>query len=304
VSGHPPRLPPMLAPEPDAAWPAETGIAAAALVETPDGLRPAGSLRQGALLRAADGRLRMVRRATALLPAPAADIVTIAAGAIADGLPARPLGLCRGQPVVIDGAVWPACFLEDGAAVTAGPAALPCVRLETDADCAFLVEGLACASAKPPSRPVPDASLAALRAAIGARAGRAYGGLEGAVEQLGPDGAQGWARDDIAPRVPVLLALLRDGVAVAHGFAGFSRPDLAMADIGHCAFRIDAVSPVRAPHVLEVRRAEDGASLPGGMFLLLPSPGDPDIPASPEAVAGALATLTRARLRRPPPGPR
>ncbi len=301
---HLPRLPPMLAPEPDAVWPVETGIAAAALVETLEGLRPAGSLRPGAVLRAADGGLRVLRRLAILPPAPVAGIVTVAAGAIADGLPARPLGLCRGQPLVVEGAVWPAGFLEDGVAITTGPGALPCVRLEMDAPCAVLAEGLACASGKPPGRPVPDASLGRIRAGIGVRAGRTLGVLEGSVEQIGPDGAQGWVRDGAAPGVPVLLALLCDGVPVAHGFADRPRPDLAMSGIGPCAFRIAAVLPARGAHVLELRRAEDGFSLLGGMSLLRPAAGDPDAPAPPDTVAGALAALTRARLRRAPSAPR
>lgn len=304
VSDDLPRQPPMIAPEPDAARPTEIGIAAAALVETVDGPRPAGALRPGALLRTVDGGLRVLRRITVLPPAAASGIVTVAAGAVADGQPARSLGLCRGQPVVIGDGVWPAGFLEDGAAVTAGPAALPCVLLETDAPSVFLVEGLACASEKPPGQPVPDASLARLRAAIFIRAGGACGLLDGTVEALGEDGAKGWVRDRTKPDVPVLLALLCDGVPVAHGFADLPRPDLAMAGIGPCAFHIGAVLPVCGSHVLELRRAEDGASVSGGMFLLRPSPGDPDVPAPPGAVAAALVALTRARLRRAPSAPR
>jgi hypothetical protein len=290
----------MLAPDRHAAWPVPAGISAASLVETAEGPRPAGSLRPGALLRDVDGRLRMLRRLTRLPPAGVDDIVTIAPGAIADGIPARPLALRRGQPLLLAGAVWPAGFLCDGAGITSGPAGLPCVRLETDAPCAFLAEGLACVSDQPALRPVPDASLAALRAAIGSRAGRRYGELEGVVEGLGPDGAAGWVRDTAQHGVPVLVALLRDGVAIAHGFADIARPDLAMAGIGPCAFGIDALSPAHGTHLLELRRAEDAAPLPGGMALLAPTQGDPDIPAPPDDVADALARLTRARLRRAP----
>ncbi len=297
------RLAPMLAPERDAAWPAEPGIAAASLVETAEGPRPAGSLLPGALLRAADGGLRMLRRLTPLPSLEAAGVVTIAQGAIAPGVPARPLSLRRGQPLLLDGAVWPAGFLEDGVGVAACAGDVPCVRLETDAPCAFLAERVACASDKPPGRPIPDAALAQLRATIGARAGRRYGWLEGAVERLGPDGAEGWVRDGSMPGVPVLLALLRDGVAVAHGFASLARPDLAVAGIGDHAFRIDAAAPASGTHLLELRRAEDGAWL-GGMALLLPRPGDADAPAPPGVVAEALAALSRERLRRAPSAPR
>lgn len=299
-----PRLAPMLAPHRQAAWPAEAGIAAAALVETAQGPRPAGALRPGTLLRAASGELRLLRRLVPLAPAQAGDVVTIAASAIAEGVPARPLGVRRGQPLLLDGAVWPAGFLEDGVAVIAGPAGLSCVGLETDAPCAVLVEGLACPSHKPPGRPVPDASLATLRAAIGVRAGRHYGRLEGVAEHLRPDGAEGWVRDGAMHGVPVLVALLRDGVPVGHGFANLARPDLAMAGFGACAFRIEAASPLAGAQLLELRRAEDGTALPAGASLLLPMPGDPDVPATPEAVAGALADLTRARLRRGPSTPR
>jgi hypothetical protein len=293
----------MLAPDRAAAWPAPAGISAAALVETAEGPCPAGELRPGALLRGADGLLRMLRRVTRLPPASADDIVTIAPGAIADGVPARPLALLRGQPLLLAGAVWPAGFLSDGAGVTSGPAGLPCVRLETDAHCAFLAEGLACVSDQPALRPVPDSPLVALRAAIGARAGRRYGPLEGVVEGLGTNGAVGWVRDAAQHGVPVLVALLRDGVAIAHGFADIARPDLAMAGIGACAFRIEALSPAHGTHLLELRRAEDAAPLPGGMALLAPTHGDPDIPAPPDDVADALAELTRARLRRAPATP-
>jgi hypothetical protein len=293
----------MLAPDRHAAWPASGGIAAAALIETAEGPCQAGLLRPGALLRDADGGLRMLRRFTRLPPAGAGDIVTIAPGVVADGVPARRLTLRRGQPLLLAGAVWPAGFLWDGAGVTAGPAGLPCVRLETDVPCAGLAEGLACASDHPAGRPMPDASLAALRAAIGAGAGRRYGQLEGVVEALGPEGAFGWVRDVAQPGVPILIALLRDGVAIAHCFADIARPDLAMAGIGACAFRIEARSPTHGTHLLELCRAEDNAPLPGGMALLAPMRGDPDIPAPPETVAGALAALIRARLRRAPSTP-
>lgn len=293
----------MLAPERDAAWPAPSGIAAAALVETAAGLRPAGALLPGALLRAADGTWRMLRRVTPLPPG-SADLVAVAPGVIAGGVPARRLGLCRGQALLIEGAVWPAGFLEDGAGVAASPVALPCVRLETDAPCAFLAEGVACVSDRPAGRPVPDAALAHLRAVIGARAGRRHGTLEGEVERMDPDGVEGWVRDSAMPGVPVLLVLLRDGVAVAYGFADRARPDLAMAGLGACAFRFDMDRPARGTHLLELRRAEDGVPVPGGMALLWPGSGDPDAPAPAGAVAVALAALTRARLRRGPSAPR
>ncbi len=293
----------MLAPERDTAWPAEPGIAAAALVETAEGPRPAGSLLPGTLLRATGGGLRMLRRLTLVPPVPADDAVTVVQDAIADGVPQHPLSLRRGQPLLLDSAVWPAGFLEDGTSVAGCPDDLPCVRLETDVPCAFLAEGMACVSDKPPGRPVPDAALAALRAAIGARAGRRYGWLEGTVERLGPDGAEGWVRDGAMPDVPVLLALLRGGVAVAHGFANLARPDLAVAGIGAHAFRIEAATPASGTYLLELRRAEDGAQL-GGMALLLRRPGDADAPAPPAVVAEALALLTREQLRRAPSAPR
>ncbi len=292
-----PRPPPMLAPERDAAWSAPSGLAADARVETAAGPCPAGALLPGALLRTVDGGWRMLRRVTAL-PAGPTDLLAVAAGVMAEGVPARPLSLCRGQALLIEGAVWPACFLEDGAGVAAYPVALPCVRLETDAPCAFLAEGVACVSDAPSGRPAPDAALARVRAAIGARAGRRYGALEGAVEHVAADGVEGWVRDSAMPGAPVLLALLRDGVTVAHGFADRARPDLAMIGLGACAFRFAMDGPAQDTHLLELRRAEDGAPVPGGMALLRRGVGDPDMPATAEAIAAALAALTRARLRR------
>ncbi len=298
-----PRLPPMLAPDRESAWPVAAGIAAAALVETAEGPRPAGSLLPGALLRSADGQLRMLRRCS-LSSSASPDVVTIARDAIAEGVPARPLGVRRGQPLLLGGAVWPAGFLDDGAAVSAGPTGTPCVWLETDLPCALLVEGLACVSDRPSGRPVPDAALAALRAGIGARGGRRYGLLEGTVERLDPEGAEGWVRDGAMPGAPVLLALVSDGVAVAHGFADRARPDLAMVGLGACAFRIEANLPPDATRLLELCRAEDGERLREGIALQLPMSGDPDAPAAPAAIAGALMALTRARIRRAPSAPR
>ncbi|MDE2334628.1 MAG: Hint domain-containing protein [Rhodospirillales bacterium] len=298
-----PRLPPMLAPEREATWPLAAGIAAAALVETAQGPRPAASLLPGTLLRGADGQLHMLRRRW-MLGAASTEVVTIGRDAIAGGVPARPLAVCRGQPLLLGDAVWPAGFLEDGNGVAAGPTGLPCVQLETDGPCVLLVEGLACVSHQPSGRPLPDAGLARLRALIATRGGRRYGRLEGTVERLGPEGAEGWVRDAAMPGVPVLLALLSDGHTVAHGFADLARPDLAMVGLGACAFRIDANLPQGGMHVLELRRAEDGERLPGGMALQLPMPGDPDVPAMSSVVADALVGLTRARLRRAPSGPR
>lgn len=297
------RLPPMLAPARDAAWKLAPGIGALSRVETPAGPCAAAALHVGALVRAADGAWRMVRRATRW-PCPAGEMLVIAAGALADCVPGRDLRLSRGQALLLEGGAWPAAFLEDGAGVARVAGAGDLVRVETDAPCAITVEGVACANVAPPGRPVPNAALVRVRRAIAARAGRKLGLLEGAGDVVGGGVVEGWVRDSLRPDAPVLVALRVDGVEVAFDFADRARPDLEVAGLGACAFRFDVALPARGAHLLEACRAEDGEAVPGATALLVGKAGTADAAAPPEAVAGALAALSRARLRRGPAAPR
>jgi hypothetical protein len=109
---------------------------------------------------------------------------------------------------------------------------------------------------------------AALRPVVErAWAGVTAGPLEGWLEQAENGRIEGWARDLARPELPVALEILVCGKVIGSVLAGAYRKDLARAGkgSGRCAFRFTPpmrLSPA-ALATLEVRRAVDGAQLPG-----------------------------------------
>ena len=130
----------------------------------------------------------------------------------------------------------------------------------------------------------PGPRLERIRQSIAARAGvpapddaEACGPVEGSLDDASHMLINGWAFDPGQPGVPVWLEVLVDDGVVGRVLANLHRPDLehdGKGD-GHHGFALwlqHGLSPL-APHVVRVRRAADGAELPGSPRLLEPREG-------------------------------
>ena len=115
-----------------------------------------------------------------------------------------------------------------------------------------------------------DTVLLAARRALAARAGIAPGPLLGSVDAAIADRLAGWADDGSGH--PVALELAVDGVTAPPVLAGQLRDDLTAAGIGDgrrgFTTLLDPPLDPRRRHLLRVRRALDGAELPGSPVLL------------------------------------
>lgn len=235
------------------------------------------SLSSGACLLAADGgahRVHWVGR-TRLMPAelagrPADWPVQIAADALADGLPACRTVVLADQMLPIPGHTPTAAkWLVDGHAITRtapdGPLDILWLDLDTDAnpDPLVLHDPRATVLAA-------TADLRAVRLALMSRTGHAPGPLRGSLDIATRQRVAGWAADDSGH--PVTVEVLVDGVPHAPVTAGGHRADLARAGIagGRAAFLLPFDPPLgpAARHLVAVRRACDGAELPGSPALL------------------------------------
>jgi len=132
-------------------------------------------------------------------------------------------------------------------------------------------EGLCQADGPPAPRP-DDAALFAVRRHLAARAGVAPGPLRGSLDAVDGQRVGGWVADggDLA-RV-VAVEVMVDGVALPPVVAEIFRTDLAAA--GPARDRRPRGTPAAHPrcrrhrHLVRVRRALDGADLPGSPALL------------------------------------
>jgi hypothetical protein len=122
--------------------------------------------------------------------------------------------------------------------------------------------------------------------AVRRRAAPPGGALQGVVEEVEGGMIAGWARDAGRPDAPVALELAADGEVIARTVADRSRPDLDMAGLGACAFRLRFEAPPQA-RLLTLSRAEDGADLNGSPILLPPPTG------SGASVSAAAAAASR-----------
>jgi hypothetical protein len=148
------------------------------------------------------------------------------------------------------------------------------------------------------------------------------GRLLGNVATADHAGAAGWALDEAHPDAPVAVELVDRGAVVARVVANLHRPDLAMAGVGagNCGFVFRLRRPLSPgrDHVLQIRRVDDGADVPGSP-LLLPRPAgtaadfdaalaDATTTAATQSgrddlatfLAGELDRLLDARAARPP----
>ena len=252
------------------------GVVAGTRVESGRGIVAVEEVRAGDRLRSAGGHMvrvlwcahRVFDRAAAqrdcIAPIRIAP-VRIAAGALGDGLPDRPVQLGPDQPVATAQGAVAAGHLVDGRLITreaAGPVAY--VTFGTRAP--VLVAGMACPAARHPT--CARAAGAARQAMAG---GRRLPPLRGQLEAVSPGRVIGYAGDGTGP---VALEVVIDGAPAAWGMADRPRPDLAMAGGAAAALAFDIA--VDLPHrggLIEVRRAADGAMLAGSPVLLSPGGG-------------------------------
>jgi hypothetical protein len=116
-------------------------------------------------------------------------------------------------------------------------------------------------------RPEHGPKLAAALLPVVARAwaGRACGRLEGWLDRASAWRLEGWAFDPAHPALPVLLDIWLGERLLGSALAHAARNDLAAAGKGRSAFMF--ASPVRLKPedqlLLSIRRAGDGAELPG-----------------------------------------
>jgi hypothetical protein len=119
--------------------------------------------------------------------------------------------------------------------------------------------------------------------------------MRGKLEIVDANKVEGWAFDPDSPDQPVELELLDNGIAVARFLANLHRNDLEAAGVGrgHCAFQVSVRNDWNAleTHVIQVRRARDGAELPGSPVTLARQEGFAPVR---EALANTLAGIANA----------
>jgi hypothetical protein len=220
--------------------------------------------------------------------------VEIAAGALAPGVPSRALRVSPGHGLHVDGVLVPAWRLINGVSITqplvSGVVAY--FHLELDSHEIVLAEGCPMESyleigtrlqfenanevdgamAAPGLTRVGDGFwLEAIRARVARRAGivraEGRGALRGWVDVAGPERLSGWALDEAAPERPVVLDVFAGGRRVGRVLANAYRGDVRAAGIGGgChGFEMRLPAGVRGP--VEVRRAGDGAVVPGEVWV-------------------------------------
>lgn len=251
--------------------------------------------------------------------------VRIAAGALADAVPARDLYVSPRHAMFLDGVLVPAELLVNDATIRRSPEIDPIryfhIELEThdilmaegaaaesfvDCDSRAMFHNLADFAARYPKAPSArwafcaprvDAgpALDAIRAGIDRRAGLRPGGLPGALEGFldaaTPRRIAGWARDAAHPASPAVLEVFDNGGIITRIVANQFREDLRAAGFGDglhgFELRLTAGLAPDRRHELRVRRAADGAELPGSPVVI-------EATAAPDAALAACRAIDAA----------
>lgn len=291
------------------------GFATGTAIATADGDRPVERLAIGDAVLDAAGRLRRVNWVGRLVIAPAwlaarpqMRPVRIAAGALGAGLPARDLVVAplTGLGVALpDGtaATVPAHLLVNEVTIRREPAG-PAVELYEPelAGGGVLAERTPAGLAPPdPANPARTIAMVRARALVSARAGCVPGRLLGRVEAARHGRFTGWALDEARPWQRVALEIVVNGQVHAATIAMHRRDDLVRAGMGDgsCAFHFEPMPPLPAdrPLLVQLRRAEDRADLPGSPILLARPSGADEVLAALNPAAPAETEEVRAALR-------
>ncbi|MBB5373128.1 NF038122 family metalloprotease [Acidocella aromatica] len=222
--------------------------------------------------------------------------VTIRAGALGPGVPARDLIVSPGHGICLHGALVPAWRLVNGASITQATQVerVTYYHVELAAHDLLLAENCLCESyldsgdraqfhnateyaALYPGEAAPALpclprlesgfALAEAQVEVNARAGlppmtEVAGGLRGFIDIAGPDRVTGWAQCEASPEAPVALDILAGGVPVARVLANLYRADLRRAGLGSGCHGFELILPAGVEGPITIRRALDGALLP------------------------------------------
>ena len=220
--------------------------------------------------------------------------VRFAAGALADGVPARDLWVSPGHAMFIDGALVPAWRLLNGVSIVqpGDTHAVSYYHVELHRHAVLLAEGAAAESFlddhcrnqfhnaasfhaahgdAPPLTPLArrledGVALQIIQDRLAARAGvvrvvRPIGRLQGFIDQAGGR-VCGWAQDCDSPEAPVALEICVGGRAIRCVLANAYRADLREAGVGSGCHAFDVTLAPGAGGAVSVRRMADGAMLP------------------------------------------
>jgi hypothetical protein len=220
--------------------------------------------------------------------------VRIAANALDDGVPARPLYVSPGHALEIDGMLLHAWRLINGVSISqpSCTGAVTYFHIELTAHEIIFAENCPtetfrdeafrryftnppdCAGQAPPNLPscLPllqsGFQLEAIRTRLARRAGVAPqdivppGPLAGYVDGVYEGELYGWAWDTGMPETPVCLGIYADGRKISNVLANGYRADLRKAGIGSGLHGFSVPLPDGVDGEVEVRRLTDGALLP------------------------------------------
>lgn len=296
------------------------GFAAGTAIATTTGQRRVERLAIGDMLLDAAGAERRVAwvgrimlSARMLAEHPEMRPVRIAADALGPGLPRRDLVVTpRTELGVVtpDGvaATVPAHLLVNGLTIDHLPEGEAAELFELEVEGGGWGGGGVLAEDAPaglvlPGHGGPAQAIAMLRARgwVSSRAGCLPGRLLGRVDSAAHGLFYGWALDEARPWYRVAVEIMVNGQVLTATLATHRRDDLVRAGMGDgaCAFHFEPMPPLPSdrPLLVQVRRMEDGADLPGSPVLLPSGGGAGEVLAALHPSSPAQAAELRAALR-------